>query len=77
MIGTIGNGKRLNVAFGSYTGIAGIVQRDAATQVAFRGRTREVAPGIEGTIDGRRFRVISVCSSAHLSGMVVLDVQPV
>jgi hypothetical protein len=67
MSGTIENGTRLMVEFGNYSGMAGIVQSDGTTQVAFRGRARDVSQGTDGTIDGRPFRVRAVAGSTHMA----------
>lgn len=82
MSGTIENGRRAPVKFGSYDGAAGVVERDDGTWlVAFFADLRSMRGVETGTIDGVACRVLSTKRSdpaaAGITGMVVLTVKPI
>lgn len=77
MSGTINNGKRLAVEFGTYRGKAGVQQRGDVTQVAFFASSRDMRGVTAGTIAGQPYSVDAVVMSDTVPGMVVLTVTAV
>lgn len=77
MTGTINNGRREEVSFGDYDGLAGVVERDGVVEVAFPGRARLFERGMVGLIDGDAYSVADVQASRFVSTMVVLTVVAV
>lgn len=77
MNGTIDNGRRARVEFGTYVGVAGIVERNGVTRVAFMADIRTLGAPQTGTIDGAPYAVLSAAPSEHApKRMVVLTVAP-
>lgn len=75
MSGTINNGRRAQVSFGPFSGVAGVNEVGGAMQVAFAAEQRRLANVEAGTIDGDPYRVLKVERSGVVKGMVVLTVE--
>lgn len=77
MSSEIKNGHRKEVQFGSYSGLAGVVERNGKTEVAFFASYRDLRDLTAGRIDGVLHRVHSVEKSETVADMLVLTVTAV
>lgn len=69
------NGSRLEVAFGDFRGVAGVVERGALRLVSYRAKLPPRV-GDVGEIAGAPYRVIAAAVSRHTKGMVTLTAEP-
>lgn len=76
MNGTVNNGRRVDVVFGTkYVGRAGMVEREDGIEIAFPSDARRLRGVTSGIIDGAPYRVISIEDSKLVKGMVSLVVE--
>lgn len=77
---SINNGSRELVAFGNFTGSAGVVEKDGVTRVAIAEDARRLGEPKAGAIAGRAYTVLRIDKSdpakGGIKGMVVLTVTP-
>ena len=74
--GTIRNGERLPVEFGSYSGEAGVNEWLGEKQAAFFADYRGLRRIETGKVDGKDVSVVAVDRSATVKGMVVVTFEP-
>ena len=75
--GTAENGALVDIDFPFYRGRAGVRQVGEVLQAAYLGRRPRIAAPVEGTVDGRRCKVINAGDSKNTTGIVRLTLVPV
>jgi hypothetical protein len=79
IVGTIENGRTAQADFpGVYTGTVGIRDRDGFCEIAFLGRIRaRNFRGVDGTLAGEPYRMVSLDTSSITDGMMTANVIPI